>query len=279
VSAPEPGQVAELAELAELAEEAARRAGALLVEGQARRHHVDTKSSATDMVTEMDRASEDLIRSLLMTARPHDRFLGEEEGEEEGEVTGSSLGGVRWIVDPLDGTTNYLYGFPAWSVSIAAEIDGTVSAAVVYDPARDELFRAVKGEGATAGGQRVRGSTADSLSTALVATGFAYDPGQRAEQARWAAYVLPRVRDIRRAGSAALDLCWVAAGRVDAYYEQGTRVWDWAAGTLVAAEAGAWVGGFDGGPPGPDGVVAAAPALATPLLDLLGAARRDGPTR
>ena len=258
----------DVGELAVLATDMARRAGRLLVDGVARAHHaVQTKSSPTDMVTEMDRASEALIRATIAQQRPGDAVLGEEEGS----LTGST--GVRWIVDPLDGTTNYLYGLPVWSVSVAAEVNGVVEVGVVFDPSRDELFRAERGRGATVNGRTLRVVGADDLATALVGTGFAYDAEARARQAAWAAHVIPRVRDIRRAGSAAVDLCWVAAGRMDAYYEQGTRIWDFAAGALIATEAGAWVGGFAGGPPSTDGgLVAAAPQLAGPLRRLLLAA-------
>jgi myo-inositol-1(or 4)-monophosphatase len=265
-------EVPDVRELADLAASAARRAGALLLDGlSTARTSVETKSSATDMVSEMDRAAEGVIREELLGARPDDAVLGEEGGA----ATGTS--GVRWIVDPLDGTTNYLYGFPAWSVSVAAEVDGVVQTGVVYDAQRDEMFRAEKGSGATCNGQVLAVHGAPELATALVATGFGYAAERRTIQAAWVAHVLPRVRDIRRAGSAALDLCWVAAGRVDAYYEQGTHIWDYAAGALIAAEAGAWVGGFDDGPPSTDGLVAAAPQLAEPLRRLLAAARQTRP--
>jgi myo-inositol-1(or 4)-monophosphatase len=256
--------------LTELASDAARQAGALLLERQPeRRLDVETKSSPTDMVTEMDRASEDLIRSLISAARPHDSILGEEEGA----AAGSSA--VHWIVDPLDGTTNYLYGFPAWSVSIAAETGGQVVSGAVFDPLRNELFCATLGRGATGNGQPISVTAKTDLATALVGTGFAYDVEARREQGRWVAYLLPRVRDIRRAGSAALDLCWVADGRLDAYYEQGTHVWDRAAGALVVTEAGGVVCGFDGGVPSDEsGTMAAAPGLAGPLQRLLAEARQ-----
>jgi myo-inositol-1(or 4)-monophosphatase len=250
--------------LLDVAVEAARRAGALLADGLGEARHVETKSSATDMVSEMDRGAEALIRAVLAEQRPGDTVLGEEGGE----VAGGS--GVRWIVDPLDGTTNFLYGFPAWCVSVAAECDGEIVVGAVFDPTHNELWTAVRGQGASRNGASLPMlvDRAD-LSTALVATGFGYLADERASQGRLAAYVLPRVRDLRRAGSAALDLCWVAAGRVDAYFEQGTNLWDWAAGALVAAEAGAWVGGYDGGPPSAAGLVVARPALAVELRALL----------
>ena len=250
--------------LLDVAVEAARRAGALLADGQGEAVHVETKSSATDMVSEMDRGAEALIRAVLTEQRPGDTVLGEEGGE----ITGAS--GVRWIVDPLDGTTNFLYGFPAWCVSVAAERDGEVVVGAVFDPTHDELWTAVRGQGAACNGAPLPPLVDRAeLSTALVATGFGYRAEERATQGRLAAHVLPRVRDLRRAGSAALDLCWVAAGRVDAYFEQGTNLWDWAAGALVAAEVGAWVGGYDGGPPSADGLVVARPALAIELRALI----------
>lgn len=257
--------------LAKVAAAASRRAGALLLANQPRqRTSVETKSSPTDMVSEMDRASEALIRSVLGEARPEDSVLGEEGGEEAGSSR------VRWIVDPLDGTTNYLYGFPVWSVSVAAEMDGTVCAGAVYDPGRDEMFVAARGVGATCNGEVLRVADAVELSSALVGTGFSYDPERRGVQAGWLLELLPRVRDIRRGGSAALDLCWVAAGRLDVYYEQGTQVWDYAAGALIATEAGARVGGFDGGPPSPDGgIIASSPRLAAAFCDLLAKARAE----
>ncbi len=251
--------------LLDVAVEAARRAGALLADGRGEPVHVETKSSATDMVSEMDRGAEALIRAVLAEQRPGDGVLGEEGGEMEGET------GVRWIVDPLDGTTNFLYGFPAWCVSVAAEQAGDVVVGAVFDPTHNELWTAVRGGGAACNGTSLAlpGGEGGGLDTALVATGFGYRAAERAAQGRVAAYVLPRVRDLRRAGSAALDLCWVGAGRVDAYFEKDVNLWDWAAGALVAAEAGAWVGGYDGGPPSGEGIIAARPALAADLRALI----------
>jgi myo-inositol-1(or 4)-monophosphatase len=238
----------------------AHAAGDVLLEGQARnRTLVETKSTRTDMVTEMDRASEALIAEGLRRARPHDGLLGEEGTAAAGTT------GVIWIVDPLDGTTNYLYDFPSWAVSIAAEVDGEAVAGVVHDPQHGETFTATKGGGAFLNGARLSAvAGSPDLATALVGTGFAYDAAERRRQADELALVLPSVRDIRRAGSAASDLCWVAAGRLDAYYERGTQRWDTAAGGLVAAEAGAVVGNLDDGT-----VVAAAPRLFEPLCSLL----------
>lgn len=241
-----------------------RQAGALLLELHATRpQHVATKSTLTDMVTEMDRASEHLIVEGLLAARPGDGILGEEGSARDGES------GVRWIVDPLDGTTNYLYGHFAWAVSIAAELDGTVVAGVVVDASHGEVFAARLGAGASCNGAPIAVSGHDVLATALVGTGFAYASESRARQAVILERVLPNVRDIRRNGSAALDLCWVACGRLDAHYEQGLAPWDLAAGELIAREAGAHTSDFAGGPARPGEVVAATPAIAAGLLALL----------
>lgn len=260
-----------------VAVEAAEAAGALLLAGLGRARRISTKSSATDMVSEMDQRAETLIRSILTTRRPGDAVLGEEGGQTGASPDGDPTG-VRWIVDPLDGTTNYLYGFPAWCVSVAAERDAAVQVGAVFDPVHAELWTAMAGRGAACNGVELgRLDGPKELATSLVATGFSYSAERRAAQGRVAARVLPAVRDLRRAGSAALDLCWVAAGRVDAYFEEGTRIWDRAAGGLVAAEVGAWVGGVDGGPPSDDGVLAAHPAIAGPLRELIaGAARAAG---
>jgi myo-inositol-1(or 4)-monophosphatase len=258
--------MADLDELRDLAVDVAREAGALLLDGQRRaRAVVETKSTRTDMVTEMDRAAEALIVTRLHAARPGDAVLGEEGGEREA----SAAGGVRWVVDPLDGTTNYLYGHPTFAVSIAAESGGRTLVGVVFDPAHDELFEAVEGRGARCNGEPVRVSAKADLATALVGTGFGYEAERRARQARVLAGVLPHVRDIRRGGAAALDLCWVACGRLDAFYEQGLQPWDLAAGLLVLAEAGGASGDLDGGPARPGCVLAATPALLGPLRALL----------
>jgi myo-inositol-1(or 4)-monophosphatase len=221
--------VSDSAELLAIAEEAARAAGALLLERFGSERVLATKSTPTDVVSEADLAAERAIRAVLAARAPDDAILGE-EGE---DVHGTS--GRRWIVDPLDGTVNYLYGFPMWCVSIACEDE----AGVVYDPVRDELFAAAADGPALLNGMELRaaGGPAD-LGGALVATGFGYDPDRRARQAEVAARVLPRARDIRRGGSAALDLSWCAAGRLDAYWERGINPWDVAAGTLIAARAG-----------------------------------------
>ena len=252
-------------ELCLLAEAIAREAGALLRDGLDRvRLQVDTKSTGTDMVSEMDRAAEALIVERLAAARPDDGMLGEEGTDRAG------TSGVRWVVDPLDGTTNYLYGLPGFNVSIGVERDGEVVAGVVYDVVRDELFAATLGGGATRDGAPIAPSGATELPLALVATGFSYVSARRRAQAEALVRVLPHVRDIRRSGAAAVDLCSVACGRVDGYYERGLAPWDLAAGGLIAAEAGAIVTDFAGGSVhGADAVVAATPAIAGPLRSLL----------
>jgi myo-inositol-1(or 4)-monophosphatase len=219
------------------------------------------------MVSDADRDAEALIRDLLTAERPDDGLLGEEGSL----VAGSS--GRRWVVDPLDGTTNYLYGFPAWAVSVALEEGdarpggtGAGLVGVVHDPLRGETFTAARGEGARLDGTAIAVSASSRLDSALIGTGFGYAAQRRAEQAEVVARVLPRVRDIRRAGAAALDLCMVACGRLDGYYERGLNAWDWAAGSLIAAEAGAAVLPLTGDP---FGLVIASPAIADELAELV----------
>lgn len=254
-------------DLLELARRLAEDASALQREAVEHvRLGVSTKSSATDVVTETDRASERLIVDGIRAARPDDGILGEEGTLDPG------TSGVRWIVDPLDGTTNFLYGVPAFGPSIAVEVDGELVAGVVSDTLRGEVFEAERGGGARLGGEPISCSAGADLATALVATGFGYDPARRAAQAAVLQEVLPRVRDVRRFGAAALDLCWVACGRVDAYYERGLAPWDLSAGVLIAAEAGATVGDLAGGPPSGELTIAATPALFEPLRALLASA-------
>jgi myo-inositol-1(or 4)-monophosphatase len=247
-----------------IARDLAEQAAALLVEGLTRRRaEVSTKSTRTDMVTDMDRASERLIVEGIHARRPHDGIVGEEGAA----VAGTS--GVDWLIDPIDGTTNYLYGHPGFAVSIAAQYDGETVAGVVRDPMHDDEFAAAKGLGATRNGRPVTAPDHDDLTTALVATGFSYAAETRARQATVLEYVLPRVRDIRRMGAAAVDLCSVAVGRVNAYYERGLNMWDLAAGALIAAEAGATVESLEG-PLEAGGLVVAAPrSLFAPFRDLL----------
>ncbi|MBB6349325.1 inositol monophosphatase family protein [Nonomuraea muscovyensis] len=255
-----------------LAEDIAREAGDMLLAKRPSMStasgDIETKSSPTDVVTALDKASEQLIRARIQQARPGDRILGEEEGEAGGDSA------VRWIVDPIDGTVNFLYGLPEWAVSIAVEVAGRIVAGVVNVVPRGEVFTAALGAGAhlkTAGlgVETLRCNTGVPLGRALVATGFGYAAGRRAVQGEVVAAVLPRVRDIRRGGSCAVDLCSVAAGRVDAYYERGVNRWDHAAAGLVASEAGARMGGLNGEPAGSGLVLCAAPGLFEELHDLL----------
>jgi myo-inositol-1(or 4)-monophosphatase len=253
-------------ELVELACELSRAAGTLIVEGRRRGvREVHTKSSTTDMVTEFDRQSERLIVDGILARRPHDGIVGEEGAH----VHGTS--GVEWLVDPIDGTTNYLYGIPAYSVSIAARDRDGLLAGAVHMPVLGETFHATRDGGAYLDSLVISCSPRVELSTALVATGFNYDPARRVEQGAVLQHVIGAVRDVRRIGSAAADLCYVACGRVDAFYERGLSPWDLAAGELIAAEAGAHVTAFDGGPAVGE-VLAANPVLHVELRSLLAAA-------
>jgi myo-inositol-1(or 4)-monophosphatase len=270
VSAPGPARSLppEPQALVVLARSVAREAADLLLARHGQVAVVEVKSSPTDVVTQLDRAAEQLIRDRLLAARPADAILGEEGGQ-------TGHGRVRWIVDPLDGTVNYLYGLPDWAVSIAAEVDGEVVAGAVCVPLQRSMYSATLGGGAwlesewQAGPQQLACNADVALASALVATGFGYAAEQRAAQGLVTAAVLPQVRDIRRTGSAANDLCSVAAGRVDAYYEQGVHEWDVAAGGLVAREAGAAMGGLGGRPAGEAMTIAAEPALFRAMHDLL----------
>ncbi|RFS81703.1 inositol monophosphatase [Actinomadura spongiicola] len=256
-------------ELLELAAATAREAGRMLVDKRPPDGPdvVQTKSSPTDVVTLMDRAAEQLVIERIRAVRPDDAFLGEEGGDHAG---GS---GVRWVIDPIDGTVNYLYDLPDWAVSIAAEVDGTVVAGVVEIPLRGETYTAVRGGGAlrhTASGAReLRVNSQVPLGEALVATGFGYAAGRRARQARVLTGVLPRVRDIRRGGSCCVDLCALAAGRIDAYYERGVQAWDIAAGGLIVREAGGRIEGLHGAAPNPELTIAGGPGTFEALHDLL----------
>jgi myo-inositol-1(or 4)-monophosphatase len=258
------------AQLLALAVDVAREAAGLVARGRASAaDHVDVKSSPVDVVTAVDRASEELVVARLLAARPDDGLLGEEGADRAG------TSGVRWVVDPIDGTVNFLYDLPAYAVSIAAEVDGEVRAGVVLNVATGELFTATAGGGAhlvspaRPGPVRLTGSRPVSLEQTLVGTGFGYRVEQRQAQGAVVAQLLPRVRDIRRHGSSALDLCTAAAGRIDAYYELDLKPWDHAAGALVAAEAGLVVTGLAGRPFAEPMAVAVAPSVAGPFLDLL----------
>ncbi|HEX4786890.1 MAG TPA: inositol monophosphatase family protein [Actinospica sp.] len=259
-------------ELLATARAAAAEAATLLVDGRPEQLDVaQTKSSPTDVVTEMDTAAERIIRAAILGRRPADGFLGEEGGSEPG------ASGVRWVVDPIDGTVNYLYGLPAWAVSIGAEVDGEPVAGVVLAPQLGEEYTAVRGGGAWLGRRRLSVHRPADLGQALVATGFGYRAERREVQGRIVAGLISRVRDIRRGGSAALDLCAVAAGRVDGYFERGTHAWDRAAGALIATEAGAVVEGFHGAPASEEMVLAAGPEVFRDLHGALLALGADGP--
>jgi myo-inositol-1(or 4)-monophosphatase len=274
------------AALRELAEAAARMAGGLLLERA--RHgaerEVASKSTPTDLVSEADVASQRAIRELLRERRPEDGFVGEEEGEAE-----EGTSGLRWIVDPLDGTVNFLFGIPQWCVSVAVADDRGTVAGAVFDPNREELFSATRegpatlqgphgrselhhGRGGDVARERRTGEGAapggGDLQSAMVATGFSYDRDVREAQAQVLQRLLPRVRDIRRLGSAALDLAWTAAGRYDAYYERAVKQWDIAAGVLICERAGLQTRELPEGDRLPWGVLVAPGALADPLLEL-----------
>jgi myo-inositol-1(or 4)-monophosphatase len=251
------------ADLLSIAHRLAEEAGQLLLDGLARAEILGTKSTVTDMVTSMDHASERHIVDGIRAARPHDAIVGEEGTDDDG------TSGVRWIIDPLDGTTNYLYAVPAFAVSIAVEVDGSVVAGIVADPSHGETFAATFGGGATCNGKAISCSEVQSLAHALVGTGFSYEPARRARQGEVVATVLPRARDVRRFGAAALDLCWVACGRLDAFYEKGLQRWDLEAGALIASEAGARVGDLGDGPPSTAFALASAPAVFADLQSLL----------
>lgn len=258
---PSPEVVDELTALAvRLAEEA----GALVREGRrSGLTAVDTKSTLTDMVTEFDKASEQLIVDGITAVRPDDAIVGEEGTD----TPGSS--GVRWLVDPIDGTTNYLYGLPGYAVSIAAaDLQGGLLG-VVHVPATSETFVGVRGRGATCNGEPIVCSTTSRLDHALVGTGFSYVPERRTAQARRVAELISSVRDVRRLGAAAADLCYVAAGRLDVYYEEHLNPWDLAAGEVIAREAGCRLGDFTGGPARHEQVLVTTPALFDAVVTLL----------
>jgi myo-inositol-1(or 4)-monophosphatase len=305
--------VSDEAGLLELAVEAARLGGSLLAERAARgaERSVASKSTPTDLVSEADLAAQRAIRELISKRRPDDAFLGEEEEEEEEEEEGEGEGeeeeegekegdgkeeeeeeekegepggsGLRWIVDPLDGTVNFLFGIPQWSVSVAvADMQGALAGAVC-DPSREELFTATRSGDAllhsSAGISRLRGRALDpgtdgpveagGLATAMVATGLAYDARVRSAQAEVLVGLIPRVRDIRRFGSAALDLCWTAAGRYDAYYERSVKAWDIAAGELICRRSGLEVLELAETAALPWGILAARPAIAGELYEIV----------
>jgi myo-inositol-1(or 4)-monophosphatase len=220
----------------------------------------DTKSSLTDPVTEFDRAAEALLVETIRRVRPHDAIIGEEGADHVG------TSGLEWHLDPIDGTVNYLFDLPTWCTSVAVVDQHGPVAGAVHVPVLAEMFSAARDGGATLNGERISCSSVEDLSAALVGTGFSYLPERRALQASRVAALVTEVRDIRRFGSAALDLCMVACARLDAYYEEHLNSWDLAAGVLIAAEAGASTSDFHGGPATSESTIASAPGVHHALL-------------
>ena len=245
-----------------LAEEVGRR----LVESLATARTIATKTTSTDLVTEMDTWAERTLTEGLLAARPDDGI----RGEEGADITGTS--GVEWSLDPIDGTVNFVHGLPGFNVSMAARVDGEAIAAVVVSPLHGDTFTATRGGGAACNDEAITCSAVTDLRRAIVGTGFGYDPDRRRRQAEVLVEVLPQVADVRRTGAAALDLCWVASGRLDAYWEVGLNDWDHAAGALIATEAGATCTDLDGGPISSAFALAAPTALLGPLRAILEAA-------
>ena len=223
---------------------------------------IHAKSTPTDLASEADLEAEAAIRRLLGERRPGDAILGEEEGE-------TGQGDFRWVIDPLDGTINFLFGIPAFAVSVACEDASGGLAGVVLDPIREECFEATRRGPVTLNGTEISGSERSELATAMVATGFGYDSDVRARQAEVVARVLPRARDIRRFGAAALDLAWCACGRWDAYYERGVKPWDIAAGTLLCRRAGLEVRDLPASAEDAAGLVVAPAGIVEELLSLV----------
>ena len=263
----------DLVELRAVAEDVATEATQLLAASvDDHRATIDTKSTSTDMVTEMDRASEALIVRRLQELRPDDAIVGEEGAAHPG------TSGVEWVVDPLDGTTNYLYRHPGWNVSVGATVDGVPAVGAVVVPSLGDTFVAATGHGATRNGRPLRIGPPAPLATSLVGTGFGYEPAARKAQADALTRLIARIRDVRRMGAAAADLCSVACGRLDAYYEAGLAEWDRVAATVVAREAGARVEVLTATDLGPDCTIAAHPERFDELVDALveaGALRRS----
>lgn len=246
-------------ELVSLAEEVARSAGALLMQ-RPDSFTFTEKSSAVDFATQMDQQAESLIVKSLLAARPDDGIIAEEGAAH------SSKSGITWVIDPLDGTVNYLYGLPGWNISIAAKNSEGVIAAVVFAPTINSLWKATKGGGAFLNNNSIKCNDPVNLNLALIATGFSYDLELRKEQGKRMQRLIPQIRDLRRNGAAAVDLCYVAMGAVDAYFESSLKEWDFAAGGLIATEAGALISGRTGGSPDGDMVVCAGPSLHAQLL-------------
>jgi len=257
-------------ELLLVASELARAAGDMALAGRkAGLQNVQTKSTATDMVTEFDRASEKLIVEGMRERRPLDAIVGEEGAS----IAGTS--GITWYIDPIDGTTNFLYDLPAWAVSIGAEDSNGPLAGVVYIPSLGEMFSATRGGGAFLNGEPIRCNTISDVSQALVCTGFSYSAEQRTIQAKRVSQFIHKIRDIRRAGAAAIDLCFFACGRIDAYFEENLHQWDIAAGILIAHEAGCRSGDFSGNSARPAEILTSSPAIFDQLSQLIMAASAE----
>ncbi len=260
-------------ELAAIAREITRHAGGIALAGRrsGALRDVTTKTTGTDMVTEFDRRGEELIVGELRRRRPHDAIVGEEGANHAG------TSGITWYIDPIDGTTSFLYDLPTWCVSVGARDEHGPLAGAVYVPPLDEMFWAVRSEGAYLGDSRIHCNTDVDISRALCATGFSYGAAFRTVQMRRVAEFIDKIRDIRRSGAAAVDLCFVACGRVDAYFEENLHPWDLAAGELIAREAGALSGDYSGGPVRPAEVLVAVPSVFAPLSELLVAAAARHP--
>lgn len=251
-------------ELLVVAEELAREAGDMALRGRkSGAVTATTKSSPTDMVTQYDKASEELITRDLTAQRPNDGIIGE-----EGANTPSSSG-ITWHIDPIDGTSNFYFDIPMWAVSIGAVDESGPLVGVVYAPALGEMFTAVRGQGAFLNGQQIHVRHNINLNDALVCTGFSYRVEERVHHAQRVANMITHIRDLRRFGAAAIDLCFVACGRYDAYFEENLHSWDLVAGQVIATEAGAVVSNFDGGPVSPERVLCSQPGVQQQLIQLI----------
>jgi myo-inositol-1(or 4)-monophosphatase len=249
--------------LVEIAVELTTGAGELILARRGTHLDISTKSTPTDIVTVVDREVEEWLFAQIAARRPDDAIFGE-----EGEPSAGSSG-IRWLIDPIDGTVNFVLGLPAFTVSVAAEVDGQVVAGCVYNPETGELYRATIGGGAYLGSRRLDGPRDVPLNRAVIGTGFSYDAERRAKQGAVAAAMLPRIADIRRIGSASLDLGFLAAGRLDGFFETGLNPWDWAAGALIATEAGCVISGLRGRPVGRPAIAVAGASLAADFFGLL----------
>lgn len=251
-------------DLLSLATTIAHRVGAVALAGRKRGlTDVSTKSTSTDMVTEYDRLTELSIISALRAKRPNDSIVGEEGGGHAG------TSGITWYVDPIDGTTNFLYDLPSWTISLGAHDADGEFVGVVFCPPLNETYSAIRGCGAHLNGVSISCNPIDDVSNALVATGFNYSPTNRVVQAKRIPFIIDKIRDVRRLGAASLDLCFVACGRYDAYYEEHLFPWDLAAGTLIAKEAGCALGSIDGGEHIPSAILASAPGVFSQIQRLV----------